>query len=75
MDKMKRDGAITDKVFSFSINPDTEEKSAATFGGYDLEKYAKGSLSWHEADTTSIYWSLTLGGMTWEFDKSSSSSS
>ena len=50
IDKMKEDGAISNGVFSFSINPDTTVKSAATFGGYDTSTYATGSLSWHDAD-------------------------
>ena len=37
-----------------------------TFGGYDLESYAKGPINWHYINQYSHYWELELKKM--EYD-------
>ena len=31
-----------------------------TFGGYDVKKFATGKINWHNIDTKSMYWMLSL---------------
>ena len=41
IEKMKKTGAIDEAIFSFSIGLG-QKPNRMTFGGYDIEKYAKG---------------------------------
>ena len=66
---MVKSGQIDKKVFSFSISPDYNNgTSAVTFGGYDLDKFATGNLTWHDVDKSSIWWTLYLTDMSISID-------
>jgi hypothetical protein len=60
---LKQKNLIDESVFSISIGAGDIE-SRITFGGYDIEKYAASntSINWHEAESLSIYWQMSLGG-------------
>ena len=43
-------GALENGVFSLSVSPDEKNSSEATFGGYDVKRFARGPLNWHTID-------------------------
>ena len=55
-------GAIDRAEFSLFIGKGAEQ-SLITFGGYDLDKYAAGPISWYQIDQTSHYWSIPMNGL------------
>lgn len=63
VDKMKKEGAIKDAIFSMSI-AEGYEQSKITFGGYDDEEYATGPIEWHDMDHFTVYWKLPMNKMT-----------
>lgn len=50
-------GAIKNNMFSMFI--DQNDISKITLGGYDLDKYASGSLNWYDI-TTDFYWEIPM---------------
>lgn len=60
--KMKDVGAIDQAVFSLSIGMG-DVQSKITFGGYDLEKYATGNVTWHHIEFMSDYWEVNMVDM------------
>jgi len=61
VNKMKEDGIIDNTLFSFAIEPGNNQ-SHITFGGYDMDTYAKehANLTWHELRSGSSHWEVTL---------------
>lgn len=57
--KMKKTGAIDEAIFSMSIGMG-DIQSKITFGGYNLEKFAKGPIQWHDIVYGSRYWEIGL---------------
>ena len=51
---------IDEKIFSLLIGAGQKEQ-ILTLGGYDLERYAKSDLVWHDS-YSSEYWSVKLNG-------------
>jgi len=51
---MYKSGHIKEKVFSIWVNHHSHNESRATYGGYDLEKFAypDSELEWHDIDHT-----------------------
>ena len=63
---MKKHKLIDEMVFSIMVNSKHRNESKATFGGYDLDKYAmKGAeLEWHNINNKFSFWLLELTNMT-----------
>ena len=59
IEKMKQTGAIDESIFSLSIGMN-DQQSKITFGGYDLEDFATGPITWHNIDPYSVYWQVTM---------------
>lgn len=61
MAQLAKQGVIDESVFSIFIDIQ-KNKSAMTFGGYDLNKYAQpnSTFNWHDAINGTYYWSLNL---------------
>lgn len=61
IEKMKKTGAIDQAVFSMSIGMG-DSQSKITFGGYDLERFAKknSTINWHDITPNSHYWEIGL---------------
>ena len=59
IEKMKKSGAIDERVFSISIAMGSEQ-SYITFGGYHLHKFAKpnSTITWHDVAQNSNHWQL-----------------
>ena len=53
-------GQIDEQVFSLSIGPG-DLPSMMTFGGYDLDKYAKSDINWHTL-IPDYHWEVTISG-------------
>jgi hypothetical protein len=49
-------------MFSFYIGKG-DAQSRITFGGYDLETYATGPISWYDIDQSSHYWAIPMKGL------------
>ena len=47
IDSLKEQGVIDHRMFSFLIGLDHNLPSKFMVGGYDLAKYAKGPIKWH----------------------------
>ena len=58
LEELTTQGVIQDKVFSFMVGQGMQE-SKVTFGGYDLNKYARGDIFWHDLKSTN-YWTLHM---------------
>lgn len=58
MDSLKEQGVIDQRVFSFLIGLDHNLPSKFTVGGYDLAKYAKGPIQWHDTLEPKKTWYL-----------------
>ena len=68
MNQLKASGAIYESVFSIFVDINNN-KSAMTFGGYDLAKYSQpnSTIDFHDAiwdPDWKYYWTLTLQEMT-----------
>lgn len=48
MYSLKKAGAIDHQVFAFLVSAEGHKKSKVTFGGTELNKYAKGPMHWHK---------------------------
>lgn len=58
IDELYKQGAIDEKVFSIQVG-DLYEPSKITIGGYDVEKYAKENITWHNL-TNKRYWTIDM---------------
>lgn len=58
IDELVKQGVIKHKIFSFQIG-EGYELSKVTFGGYNLQKYARGNLTWHNL-LGDRYWTLPM---------------
>ena len=65
VEKMKKAGAIDHAMFSISLGVGNIQ-SKITFGGYDLEKFAKEPLTWHNLVKYSHYWEINLEKFTYK---------
>lgn len=63
---MKASGAIDSAVFSIYINLN-EDTSKISFGGYDLNLFAAGPISWHYIISGSPYWSVDMDALDYQF--------
>lgn len=63
---MYNHGHIEEKVFSIWVNQKQFNESRATWGGYDLEKFAHpdSELEWHNINHTNGFWQIVLDNMT-----------
>lgn len=54
MNSMYKSGNVKEKVFSIWVNQKEHNESRATYGGYDLDKYAHpdSQLEWHDINHT-----------------------
>lgn len=66
MDTMYNTGHISEKVFSIWVNQKQHNESRATYGGYDMQKYAlpEAELEWHNINHTNNFWQIELQNMT-----------
>jgi len=62
IEKMKNNGAIDEAIFSMFIGTN-QIQSKITFGGYELNMFARGNITWHDISTDSKYWQLYLQEM------------
>ena len=59
IDRLKREGIIKDRVFSFMLGG-TDEESKAIFGGYDMRFASENkTISWNSLVSTD-YWTVGL---------------
>ena len=58
IDALKEQGAIDDRVFAFLVGLDRNLPSKFMVGGYDLHKYSKGPIQWHETIEPKKTWYL-----------------
>uniref|UniRef100_A0A7S3CSQ4 Peptidase A1 domain-containing protein n=1 Tax=Strombidium rassoulzadegani TaxID=1082188 RepID=A0A7S3CSQ4_9SPIT len=67
---MKASGVIDEMVFSMSIGHG-DIQSKITFGGYDIDSYAKDSseVNWHSIRSGSRHWELGLEGFGFKFEE------
>jgi len=63
IDSLKEQGVIDTRVFSFLIGLDHNLPSYFMVGGYDLAKYAKGPIQWHETLEPKKTWYLNWSGV------------
>jgi len=66
MNTLYKGGSIEEKVFSIWVNQKEHNESRATYGGYDMEKYAHpdSELEWHNINHTNDFWQLEIQNMT-----------
>jgi len=57
--KMKNNGAIDEAIFSIFIGSNNII-SKITFGGYALDQFGRGNITWHPISQANNYWSLYL---------------
>lgn len=58
LDELLKQNIIESRMFSLFIGPD-DKPSKITIGGYDLDKFAKSDINWHNLASTN-YWTLNL---------------
>lgn len=58
LDELKKQEVINNRMFSLFIG-ENEEPNSITFGDYDLEKYAKSDIYFHNLSSAN-YWTLPL---------------
>jgi len=63
IDSLKEAGAIDHRMFSFLIGLDHNLPSKFMVGGYDLAKYAKGPIKWHETLEPKKTWYIDWTGV------------
>jgi hypothetical protein len=58
MESMFQSGNIKEKVFSIWVNQKQNNESRATYGGYDMHKYAHidSQLEWHDINHANSFW-------------------
>jgi hypothetical protein len=61
-------GVIDSKVFSIYI---AGEASKISFGGFDVQKYAKTNLTWHHINEDSFFWEVQQDEMKYSLANSS----
>jgi len=67
MDTLKKEKVIDEAVFSIAVNHIHKNESKATFGGYDMEKYAKPGavVEWHDVlEVKYGFWLFELSNLT-----------
>jgi len=67
MDTLKKEKVIDEAVFSIAVNRNHKNESKATFGGYDMEKYAQpeAELEWHDVLKVHVgFWLFKLTDLT-----------
>jgi len=65
MDSLKKSGAIDHQVFAFLVSAEGHKKSKVTFGGTELDKYAKGPMHWHKIPDGPM-WYVEMQGVSFE---------
>ena len=63
IDSLKEQGVIDQRMFSFLIGLDHNLPSKFMVGGYDLNKYAKGPIKWHNTLEPKKTWYLDWTGV------------
>lgn len=63
IDSLKDSGVIDQRMFSFIIGLDHNLPSKFMVGGYDLNKYAKGPIKWHDTLEPKKTWYLDWTGV------------
>ena len=63
---MKKHGHINETVFSIWVDRTQHNESRATYGGYDLEKYAApgAEIEWHDINKNQSFWEVVLQNLT-----------
>lgn len=63
IDSLKEQGVIEDRVFAFLVGLNHGLPSKFMVGGYDLKKYAKGPIQWHNTLEPKKTWYLDWTGV------------
>ena len=63
IDSLKEQGIIEQRIFSFLIGLDHNLPSKFMVGGYDLAKYTKGPIKWHNTLEPKKTWYLDWTGV------------
>ena len=58
LEEMHRQGVIDNQLFSIQVG-DYNEPSYITIGGYNVSRYAKEELQWHNL-TNDMYWTIGM---------------
>jgi len=63
MNSLQRQGVIEERIFAFLIGLNHNLPSKFMVGGYDLKKYAKGPIQWHDTLEPHKTWYLDWTGV------------
>jgi hypothetical protein len=66
VESLKEAGAIDKKEYAFLVSAEGHAKSKVTFGGTELEKYAKGPMHWHNIPDHTDMWDIDIEAVSFE---------